>query len=159
MPEYHHHHHHHYWRGRSRYAYRAGDPGPGPNLHRLRRSRRRAKIAGVCYGIADYFGWNVRWLRVGWIIAALVPATSPLAIISYIVLAIVMKRPAENEPRFETPEDERFWRTFSVKPKVTFSELKHRFRALDARLAEIERTVTSDEYGLRKAFQDLERGV
>jgi phage shock protein C len=58
-----------------------------------------------------------------------------------------------------SPEEERFWRTFSVRPRTTFSELKHRFRALDARIAEMEHAVTSSEYGLRKQFRDLERGA
>lgn len=156
MPD-HHHHHHHHWRERSGYAYEAGDPGPGPNLHRLRRSRRRAKIAGVCRGIADYFGWNVKWLRVGWILATIF--FFPFPAIIYLVLAVVMKRPDETAPRFETEEQERFWRTFSVRPRVTFSELKHRFRALETRIEEMEYAVTSSEYGLRKQFRDLERGV
>lgn len=152
-------HNDHHWRDRSGYAYHAGDPGPGPNLHRLRRDRRRGKIAGVCSGIADYFGWNVRWLRIGWVVAAIVPATSPMAIIAYIVLAVVMKRPEADAPLYDSPEEERFWRTFSVRPRATFSELKHRFRALETRIEEMEYAVTSSEYGLRKQFRDLERGV
>lgn len=155
MPEYHRHHHH--WRERSGYAYEAGDPGPGPNFHRLRRSRRRAKIAGVCRGIADYLGWNVKWLRLGWILATIF--FFPFPAIVYLILAIVMKRPDDSAPRFETVEEERFWRTFSVRPRVTFSELKHRFRALETRIEEMEYAVTSSEYGLRKQFRDLERGV
>lgn len=120
---------------------------------------RRGKIAGVCAGLADYFGWNVKCLRICWIIAVFVPATSPIAILAYIAGAILIPRSDGVPPIYESEEAERFWRTFSVRPRMTFSELKHRFRALDARLADIEKTVTSDEYGLRKAFQDLERGA
>lgn len=156
MPD-RHYHHHHYYGDRDGYAYHAGQPGPGPNLHRLRRNMRRGKIAGVCRGLADYFGWNVKWLRLAWILATVF--FFPMPLIVYAVLAVVMKPDRTGGPVYQSSEEERFWRTFSVKPKATFSELKHRFRALDARIAEMEFAVTSSEYGLRKQFRDLERGA
>ncbi len=152
MPE--HHHHHHHWRDREGYAYRAGQPGPGPNFHRLRRDTRRGKIAGVCAGLSDYFGWSLKWTRISLVLLTLL--TSGMPIIPYILAAVLIK-PDSGPVEVRDREEERFWRTFSTRPKATFSELKHRFRALDARLADLERAVTSDEYGLRKAFRDLER--
>ncbi|MEL7486290.1 MAG: PspC domain-containing protein [Pseudomonadota bacterium] len=159
MPDHHHHHHHHHWRDRDRsgYAYHAGEPGPGPNMHRLRRNVRDRKIAGVCAGVADYFGWDRGVLRAGWALAAIF--FFPVPIFIYLLAAVVIKPAHEPAPAYRSPEEERFWRTFSVKPKATFQELKHRFRALDARISDMERAVTSDEYGLRKAFRDLERGA
>jgi phage shock protein C len=155
MPD-HHHHHHHHWRERDSYAYRAGQPGPGPNFHRMRRNTRRGKIAGVCAGIAEYFGWSLKWVRVFAIL--LTVFFFPLPIFAYLAAALFIK-PGDQTVEYRDEEEERFWRTFSQRPKATFSELKHRFRALDARLADLERAVTSDEYGLRKAFRDLERGA
>lgn len=157
MPDRNHHHHHH-WRERDSYAYRAGQPGPGPNFHRLRRDTRRGKIAGVCAGLADYFGWNLKWVRITAVL--LTVFFFPLPIFLYVGAAVFMKADGDVErTEFHDVESERFWRTFSTRPKATFSELKHRFRALDARVADLEHAVTSDEYGLRKAFRDLERGV
>jgi phage shock protein C len=156
MRERHHHHHHYHNRDRDRYAYQAGDPGPGPNIHRLRRNTRRGKIAGVCAGLAEHFGWNLKLTRVGLILATIF--AFPLPIFAYIAAAVFIK-PDDGRSGFADAEEERFWRTFSTRPKATYSELKHRFRALDARLADIERTVTSEEYGLKKAFSDLERGA
>ncbi len=156
MREKHHHHHHHHWRERDSYAYRAGAPGPGPNRHRLYKDKGRAMIAGVCAGIADYYGWRPEGLRVGLVILTLF--TFPLPIIAYFIAAMVMKRKSA-APAYRSPEEERFWRTFSTRPAATFSELKHRFRAIDTRLADLESAVLSDEYGLRKAFKDLERGA
>lgn len=158
MPErHHHHHHHHHWRDQSSYAHRAGAPGPGPNIHRLRRLPKRGKIAGVCVGVADYFGWSVKWTRIAAVL--LTVFFFPVPIFVYVGAAIFMKPGDEVESRFADKEEEKFWRTFSTRPRVTFSELKHRFRALDARIADLETAVTSNEYGLRKAFRDLERGV
>lgn len=151
-----HHHHHHHWRDKESYAFRAGRPGPGPNIHRLRRNMRRGKIAGVCAGISDYFGWSLKWMRL--IVILLTIFFFPMPIIIYLAAAVLMKRDDGIET-FADAEAERFWRTFSTRPKATFSELKHRFRAIERRIADLESAVTSDEYGLRKAFRDLERGA
>lgn len=160
MPEQHHHHHHH-WRDRDGYAHRAGQPGPGPNFHRLRRDTARGKIAGVCAGAASYFGWNLKWVRI--LAVVITVFFFPLPIFAYIAAAVFLKADTDPTPRenaqFRDPDSERFWRTFSTQPKATFSELKHRFRALETRIVDLEHAVTSDEYGLRKAFRDLERGV
>ncbi|WP_411818361.1 PspC domain-containing protein [Hyphococcus sp. DH-69] len=159
MPDRHHHYHYH-WRDRDSYAYRAGQPGPGPNYYHFRRNTRRGKIAGVCAGIADYFGWDLKWVRVATVL--LTVFFFPVPALVYLGLAVVVK--SDNDPydaedaQFRDPETERFWRTFNTRPKATFSELKHRFRALDTRISDLEYAVTSDEYGLRKAFRDLERG-
>lgn len=159
MRERHHHHHHHHHHGRDRdgYAHHAGEPGPGPNRHRLYKDVNNKVFTGVCAGISNFYGWrDPNWLRFGWIVMTFF--FFPLPAIAYVVLAFVLK-PGPAAPLYKTPEEEQFWRTFSTRPKTTFSELKHRFRALDGRLADLERAVTSDEYGLRKAFRDLERGA
>ena len=155
-----HHHHHHYWGAderRARYAWNAGEPGPGPNHHRLRRNRARGKIAGVCAGLADYFDVNVKFIRVAWIFGLIF--AFPVAAIAYGVAAILMRSRSDAAPLYDNAEDGRFWRSYSVRPKATYGELKHRFRALDARIAEMEHTVTSNEYTLRREFKDLERGA
>jgi phage shock protein C len=142
---------------RDGYAYHAGEPGPGPNRHRLYRNMRRGKIAGVCAGLSDYFGWKVKWIRLGAILTTVF--FFPLPIILYGVAAVLIKHPGTDYRAFETPAEERFWRTYSVKPKVTYSELRHRFRAMETRIEQMEYAVTTNEYGLRRQFRDLERGV
>jgi len=142
-------------RSRDGYAYHAGAPGPGPNLYHLRRDTRNSMIAGVCSGIAKHFGYPVEWVRIGWVAMAIF--SGPLAVFGYIACAIFIKPEGRMDAYQPSPEEERFWRTFTSKPRASFSELKHRFRALDARISDMEYTVTSDEYGLRKAFSDLEK--
>ncbi|WP_425409036.1 envelope stress response membrane protein PspC [Hyphococcus sp.] len=156
MPDRHYHHHHYHSRDRDRYAHSAGQPGPGPNFHRLRRDTKRGVIAGVCSGFSNYFGWNVKWVRVLSVLITIF--FFPLPAIAYLAVALLIKT-EELHAIVIDEETERFWRTFSTRPKATFSDLKHRFRALDTRIADLESTVTSDEYGLNKAFRDLERGV
>lgn len=157
--ENHHHHHYHHYDGKNRnrdsYAYHAGEPGPGPNQFKLYRSIRDRKLAGVCGGIGEYFGWNTTWIRIGLVLGLIF--SGPVMLFAYVVAAILMKPSRVGLPAYETQEEERFWRTFSTRPRATFSELKHRFRALDARISDMETMVTSNEYGLRKAFHDLEK--
>ena len=60
---------------------------------RLRRSRRDRKIAGICSGIAEYFGMDPTIVRVAWVILAFLSAG--LAIVLYLVLIFVI--PDEDE--------------------------------------------------------------
>ena len=57
----------------------------------LTRSRNKM-IAGVCAGIAEYFGWEVTLFRVVYVIVSILSAAFP-GILVYIVLWIMMPRP------------------------------------------------------------------
>jgi phage shock protein C len=122
-----------------------------PNPHRLYRNPDRGVLAGVCAGIADYLGvrtWQVRLAAV-----ILLFIFSFWTVVLYILAAIFLKRrPAEV---FRNPEEERFWRSVSGRPLDTFSGLRHKFRELDARLAGLERHVTSDEFTLDREIRKL----
>jgi len=58
---------------------------------RLTRSRNKM-IAGVCAGIAEYFGWEVTLFRVAYVLASILSVAFP-GILVYIVLWVVMPRP------------------------------------------------------------------
>jgi len=49
-------------------------------------------IAGVCAGIAEYFGWNVTLVRVIYVLLSIFSAGFPGTLV-YIILWIVMPRP------------------------------------------------------------------
>lgn len=63
------------------------------NGKRLVRSRDKM-IAGVCAGIAEYFGWEVSLFRVVFVLASILSAAFP-GILVYVVLWIIMPAPAE----------------------------------------------------------------
>ena len=145
--DHHHHHHHHYY-------HHAGQANgePSPNPHRLYRSPNRM-LGGVCAGVATYFGLRVRLVRIIAFLALL--AFPPPSVFVY--LAAWWFLPMRPEARlYESVEQERFWRTVSTRPRITLSELRHRFRGLEGRIAEMERIVTSEEYDLKRRFRDLE---
>jgi phage shock protein C len=116
--------------------------GDRMNPHRLYRDRDNAMLAGVCAGLADYFGFNLRALRV--VVALGAIFFLPFTVVSYVLLAILLPvRPAE--ARLE-PEREDFWRNVNNAPADVFRSLRHRFRELDLRLQRMEAFVTSPEF-------------
>jgi len=54
---------------------------------KLYKSRTDTKIAGVCGGVAEYFGLDATWVRIGWAVLILFAGTGLLL---YIICAIVM---------------------------------------------------------------------
>ena len=58
---------------------------------RLTRSRNKM-IAGVCAGIAEYFGWDVTLFRVIFVVVSILSVAFP-GILVYVVLWIVMPQP------------------------------------------------------------------
>ena len=51
-------------------------------------------IAGVCAGIAEYFGWSVTLFRVVYVIVSIASVAFP-GIIVYIILWALMPRPTQ----------------------------------------------------------------
>jgi phage shock protein C len=100
-------------------------------------------LAGVCAGIAEYAGLNLKGTR---IVVALLCLTPMLGfiVISYIVLAIVL--PVKPVGLYETQEQAEFWRGVSNAPSDVFGSLRHRFRDLNMRLERMEAYITSKEF-------------
>ena len=51
-------------------------------------------IAGVCAGIAEYFGWEVSLFRIMFVLASILSAAFP-GILVYVVMWVIMPPPAE----------------------------------------------------------------
>jgi phage shock protein C len=132
---------------------RTGSAQTSPNPVRLYRNTEKAALFGVCAGVADYVGlavWQVRALAVLGLIFF-----PPQSVVIYLITAFVLKpAPAEQA---ETPVEERdFWRSVNNDPAASVSSMRHRFRELDRRIANMERHVTSEDHRLRRQFKDLE---
>lgn len=118
---------------------------------RFRRSSDRSVLGGVCGGLSEYFGFNLKVTRVLAVIGFLM--NPPLAALAY--LAVVLLVPAA--PSSRRPEvDPEFHQSLRAKPAQTAREVKRRFLALDRRLARLEKYVTSSRYELDREFRDLE---
>jgi len=107
-------------------------------------------LAGVCAGLAEYFGLNRRGVRLVVAISALF--FMPFVLVSYLVLAIVLPvRPTQPELDEEKAE---FWRDLSNAPADVFGNVRHRFRELDRRLQRMEAFVTSREFEFDRAMKE-----
>ena len=125
---------------------------PGPSRQRLYRDGRRAWIAGVCAGIADYFGLSVCLVRCLTVLSAIF-FTMP-TLFAYFIAALVLKRKPEH--LYASREEEAFWRSVRLEPSRTAHDLLRKFQELERRLRAAEARVTSSEFKLRRQFKDLE---
>ncbi|MGH2368509.1 MAG: PspC domain-containing protein [Chloroflexota bacterium] len=57
---------------------------------RLRRSRDERLLFGVCSGLAEYFGADPNLVRIGFVLAVLVPPLSAVSLIGYVLLAVIL---------------------------------------------------------------------
>ena len=121
------------------------------NPHRLYRDTEHGRIAGVCAGIADYFGVKRRMVRLAAVLCLVfffVPT-----FISYLVLTLVLpKRPAR---LYASREEEVFWRGVSAAPDDTLKALTYKFAEVEQRLGGMERAVTSPDFDLHRKFRDI----
>ena len=114
------------------------------------RNADKAILGGVCAGLADYFGFNLRATRLLVFIAFLM--AMPMTILAY--LAAVFLVPARSI-RHEEQADPEFHRVLRSSPAQAASDVKRRFKSLDRRLARIEKYVTSSRYQLDREFRNL----
>jgi phage shock protein C len=118
---------------------------------RFYRNRDRAMVAGVCAGIADYFGFNRRVTRVLAFVCLLMAMPVTLLIYFGIVLLIPAAPPAPEPAHYDAD----FRRAVRSDPGATLNDVKRRFQALDSRLARLERYVTSPRFDLDQEFRKL----
>ena len=145
----------------------------------LYRDPERGKIAGVCAGLADYFGielWLVRILVVtGFFLLA-----GPFVMVAYIAAWFILdKKPGTTEKhdifkhhrkarentgkgwRNNTDDEEekinvksQVWQA-GEPPKQAFHDIKQRFARNESRLRKVETYVTSAEFQLNREINSL----
>ncbi|MEM1263206.1 MAG: envelope stress response membrane protein PspC [Pseudomonadota bacterium] len=120
---------------------------------RFFRDKSRAWLSGVCAGIADYFGFGVGATRIVAIVALLV--FPPMTFLAYVAMTFLV--PARVRPTAERrdPKKREFEQAVRARPTRTLSDVHRRFQQLDARLATLERHVTSSRYRLDREFDRL----
>lgn len=124
-----------------------------PNPNRLFRNKQDGKLCGVCAGIADYLNVDTALVRIGFIAGLFL--FTPVFLVGYVILCLILKpRPTQ---LFETPEEEKFWRSVTTKPDQTLAGLRTKFRTLERELSSMEGYVASPEFSLNRQFKDLEK--
>lgn len=118
---------------------------------RFYRSRDRAMVAGVCAGLADYFGFNLKVTRILAVISLFMAMPVTLLVYFGAVFLIPATPVANNEPQY----DEDFRKAVRAAPRQTLGDVRRRFQTLDSRLARLERYVTSPRFDLDQEFRKL----
>lgn len=123
------------------------------HAQRFYRDPRHGKVMGVCAGVADYFGWNVTFVRVLTVIAMF--WSSGLGLAVYVVLGFLL--PVKPERPYDWDTGDEYWRSVRRSAGDTFRDVRHRFREMDMKLQRMEGYVTSGQYDLDRKFRDLEQ--
>jgi phage shock protein C len=114
--------------------------------------KRDKRFLGVCAGIADYFGWNVFWVRMAFVFATLFGAAF-LPILYLAIGFIAGPKPARLYD--DSAENRRFWTDVRVAPRRTVRNVHASFRDIDRRLRDIEAHVTSRNRSLSEEIERL----
>jgi len=130
---------------------------------RFTRDSDRAMVAGVCAGIADYFGFNLCVTRVLFVIFFF--AAMPFAVIAYLAVVFLVPASSRNEeyvverivrrcrPRRRSRKQRR--REAEEARRSAAEDVSRRARELEERLARIEKHITSRRYQLDEEFRNL----
>ena len=117
--------------------------------------KRNSKFMGVCSGIADYTGFDVLWVRIGFVLATLFGFPFPL--IAYLVIGWMADAKPGSLYAFEDadPEDRQFWQKTRAAPGRSIREVRSTFRDVDRRLRDIELSYTSPNHRLAREIEEL----
>jgi|GEM_PF-48685 len=144
-----------------------------PQQKRFRRNKIDGVMGGVCAGIADYTGIDAVWVRLSWL-AAVVFLGFPLFI--YFLLWLIIPSDKRAPYHREAREILRAERKVSRReqqlerkvasatqtarrhaPTTSLSDVRSKYRSLEERMQDLERSITSKEWQLKREFRDLEK--
>ena len=120
----------------------------------MRRIPQRGWIAGVCAGVAEYFDWNVRLLRLILVVTFLASGFFPIVVV-YLVLWYVLEEGAPGSS-YDTYVPPGAAPAAAPVRAPTTRDVHARFERLDQRLRNIEECVTDREFELRRELKKLE---
>jgi phage shock protein C len=108
-------------------------------------------MGGVCAGLADYFGFNLKMTRALAVISLLM--AMPVTLVAYFGTVFLVPAAPNGSP--ESKYDPEFRKAVRSAPAQTVSDVRRRFQSLDSRLARLERYVTSSRFNLDQEFKKL----
>jgi phage shock protein C len=143
----------------------------------LYRNTEQGKIAGVCAGIAEYFGWEVWLVRI--LVVSGVLFGMPFLILGYVAAWFILDKSSEqvNKSKFDknvanrsetfnqggrktdfTNESikvkARIWQA-GEPPKQALYDISRKFRSLEKKLQGMEQYVTSAEFTVSREINKL----
>jgi len=149
-----------YWDG---YDDAREDVGTGEK--RFRRNKIDGVLGGVCAGIGDYVGMDPILVRL--IFLGLVLFTGFPLIIYFVLWFFVpsdkrapYRREAREAVRAERRREAHHAKYADLKRRypstVSLTDVRSKFRSIETRMQDLEKSITSKEWQLRREFKDLE---
>lgn len=128
---------------------------------RLRRNKIDGILGGVCAGLGDWLGIDHGPMRIFFVLAVIFTG---LPVLIYFLMWIFIPADKRAPYRRERGEMRRAARKAKRRGAPTpepvesanYSDVRSKFRSLEVRLQDLERSVTSREWKLRRDFRDLE---
>ena len=126
---------------------------------KLRRNKIDGVFGGVCSGFGDYFSIDHTIMRILFVISVIFLG---FPLIAYFILWVFIPKDTRAPYRREYREARRAKRAHRDNPETplvrttSFRDVKSKFRSLETRLQDLERSITSKEWKLRRDFRDLE---
>ncbi|HZU50444.1 MAG TPA: envelope stress response membrane protein PspC [Sphingomicrobium sp.] len=119
---------------------------------RFYRDKRNGRVMGVCAGIADYTGFDVSLVRVGFLAALFMSGGSILPF--YFIMGFVSPTKPVALERADT-EQQQFWQGVRASPTRAARDIRSRLKDIDRRLADIESYVTTENRSLAREIEQL----
>lgn len=116
-------------------------------LSEISRDPDRGVLFGVCAGLAEFYGWNLRKTRIIAFVLMLI-FNGPI-ILAYLAAALLLPTRQQTE-RQQAADSSR-----QDKPQYR-GPLKQRYAEIEKRMRRVEAYLHGQEYQLRSAFRDLE---
>lgn len=104
---------------------------------------RNGVIMGVCKGFANYFDFNVGWIRFLAVLLFLFTGFWPVVVL-YVLAGLLMK--PEPAVPFANDADREFYDSYASSRAMAVGRLKRKFENLDRRIRRMEDVVTSSDY-------------
>ena len=119
---------------------------------RFYRDKRNGKMFGICAGIADYTGFDVSLVRVGFLAAMFMSGGGILPF--YFIAAMVTPTKPHVLERADS-EERQFWQGVRASPARAARDISSRMKDIDRRLADIESYVTTENRSLAREIEQL----
>lgn len=127
----------------------------GMRPRKFRRNKIDGVFGGVCSGVGDYIGMDHLLVRIIFVLSVLFLG---LPLFVYFLFWIFTPSDKRAPYRREYREERRARRENPGTPVRTssFRDVKSKFRSLETRLQDLERSITSKEWQLNRQFRDLD---
>lgn len=122
---------------------------------KLRRNKIDGVLGGVCSGLGDYLGLDAIIVRILFVLSVIFLGFPLLA---YFILWVCIPSDKRAPYRREYRQARKARRDNPEAPRRTtsFRDVKSKYRSLESRMQDLERSITSKEWKLRRDFRDLE---